>query len=126
MAITKKHTLIYLVAYLAGGGLGLVLFPQLTLDLLQSSGDYGSVMPRLVGMFMCAIAFFVYRILSLKDWKYYPTTIFIRSTIVVFMTWLYYYSRDPLFLVLIAIVLAGLLPSIFLQLKGNKEKSDIR
>ena len=126
MVITKKHTLIYLVAYLAGGGLGLVLFPKLTLDLLQSDGDYGSVMPRLVGMFMCAIAFFVYRILSLKDWKYYPTTIFIRSTIVVFMTWLYYYSRDPLFLVLIAIVLLGLLPSIFLQLQGKKEKTDNR
>ncbi len=111
------------VIYLGGGGIGLVLFPDLTLDLLLSNGDYGSIMPRMVGMFMCAIAFFVYRILQFKDWKYYRTTIYIRGAITIFMGWLYYYAKDPLFLVLIAIVLVGLLPSIYLQQQGPKRKN---
>ncbi len=123
MTLSKKHTLAYVVFYLAGGGLGLVIFPGLTLELLQSNGEYGSVMPRLVGMFMCAIAFFVYRVLTLKDWKYYLTTIYIRGAITLFMTWLYFYSKDPLFLLLVVILLVGLLPSIFLHLKDRKRKN---
>ena len=51
----RRLTLSYLAAYLLIGGLGLILAPALALRLLLSNGDYGYVMPRLVGMFTVAL-----------------------------------------------------------------------
>jgi hypothetical protein len=48
-----------------------------------------------------------------RDYRYYRYSIVARIFIVVAMTALYFKSRDPLFLVLEAIVLVGLLPSIY-------------
>ena len=76
-------------------------------------------MPRMVGMFMCALGFFIYRILKNKDWKYYSATIYVRSGIVLFLFWLYYVARDPMLLVGNGIVLIGLIPSIVVHF-GNK------
>ena len=77
-------------------------------------------MPRMVGMFMCALGFLIYRILKNKDWKYYSATIYVRSGIVLFLFWLYYVSRDPMLIVVNGIVLIGLIPSIVVHF-GNKE-----
>jgi hypothetical protein len=48
-----------------------------------------------------------------QEYRYYFYTIVARSFIVLVMTFLYFKARDPLFLVLDAIVLLGLLPSIY-------------
>ena len=110
----KRLTFIYLTSYLIGGGLGFLFAPQLTLHLLQSNGSYDDIMPRLVGIFMIALGGVIFQFVHHRDYRYYRYAIFARIFIVIAMTALYFKSRDPLFLVLDAIVLVGLLPSIYI------------
>jgi uncharacterized protein YjeT (DUF2065 family) len=109
----QRLTFIYLASYLLGGGLGFLVMPELTLRLLLSNGSYGDVMPRLVGMFMLALGGVILQFVRARDFRYYQYTIVARIFIVVAQTALYFKTRDPLFLVLDAIVLVGLLPSIY-------------
>jgi hypothetical protein len=109
----QRLTFIYLASYLLVGGLGLLIVPELTLWLLLSNGNYGDVMPRLVGVFMVALGGVILQFVRARDYRYYGYTIIARILIVVALTVLYFKARDPLFLVLDAIVLVGLLPSIY-------------
>jgi hypothetical protein len=109
----QRLTFIYLASYLLVGGLGLLVVPELTLWLLLSNGSYGDVMPRLVGVFMVALGGVVLQFLRARDYRYYGYAIIARIFIVVALIVLYFKARDPLFLVLDAIVLVGLLPSIY-------------
>jgi hypothetical protein len=109
----QRLTFIYLASYLLMGGLGLLIVPELTLWLLLSNGSYGDVMPRLVGVFMVALGGVVLQFVLSGDYRYYGYAIIARIFIVVALTVLYFKARDPLFPVLDAIVLVGLLPSIY-------------
>jgi len=109
----QRLTFIYLASYLLVGGLGLLIVPELTLWLLLSNGSYGDVMPRLVGVFMVALGGVVLQFVRARDYRYYGYAIIARIFIVVALTVLYFKAGDPLFLVLDAIVLVGLLPSIY-------------
>jgi len=109
----QRVTLIYLTTYLFLGGLGLLVFPDLALRLLLSNGSYGDVMPRVVGMFMLVLSGFIFQFVYRRDYRYYAYAVFARSFIVLVLTALYFTTSDPLFLVLDAIVLVGLLPSIY-------------
>jgi uncharacterized protein YjeT (DUF2065 family) len=109
----QRLTFMYLTTYLLLGGLGLLLFPDLALRLLQSNGTYGDVMPRVVGIFMVTLGGVILQFLRARDYRYYLFTILARAFIVLALTALYFKSQDPLFLVLDAIVLVGLLPSIY-------------
>lgn len=113
----QRLTFIYLASYLLVGGLGFLVVPELTLRLLLSNGSYGDVMPRLVGTFMVALGGVILQFVWAHDYRYYRYSIVARSFIVVAMTALYLKSRDPLFLVLDAIVLIGLLPSIYVAVR---------
>jgi len=115
----QRLTFVYLASYLIGGGLGLLLAPALTLRLLLSNGDYGDIMPRLVGVFMVALGGAVLEFVRAGDYRYYRYTIVARTFIVVALTALYFKARDPLFLVLDAIVLVGLLPSIYVAVRAR-------
>ncbi len=109
----QRLTLLYLVSYLVSGGVGLLAAPDLTLRLLFSIGTYGDIMPRVVGMFMLALGGLIAQFVRHRDYRYYAYTIVARSFIVVVLTALYARARDPLFLVLDGIVLAGLIPSMW-------------
>ena len=111
----KRLTLIYLTGYLAVGGVGLLFVPDLALSLLLSNGEYGDVMPRVAGMFMLVLSGLIGSFVRRGDYSYYLTTIVARSFIVVTLTVLYFRSEDPLFLVLDAIVLLGLIPAMYVQ-----------
>jgi uncharacterized protein YjeT (DUF2065 family) len=115
--ISQRLTFIYLATYLLVGGLGLLVVPELTLRLLLSSGSYGDVMPRLVGGFMIALGGAVLESVRARDYSYYRYAITARIFIVVALTALYFKARDPLFLVLDAIVLVGPLPSIYVAVQ---------
>src|SRR5215813_15611679 len=117
MNLLQRLTFIYLASYLLVGGLGLLIVPQLTLRLLLSNGNYGDVMPRLVGVFMLALGGAVLQFVRARDYRYYRYTIVARIFIVVALTALYFRARDPMFLVLDAIVLVGLLPSIYVAVQ---------
>src|SRR5262249_49532761 len=116
MNLLQQLTFIYLSSYLLLGGLGLLVVPELTLRLLLSNGSYGEMMPRLVGVFMLALGGVILQFVRARDYRYYRYTIIARIFIFVAMTALYFKSRDRLFLVLDAIVLVGLLPSIYVAI----------
>ena len=118
----KKITLTYIVIYLAIGGLGFTFFPNQILELFLSNGNYGDIMPRIAGMFMCALSFLIFRIIRNEDWHYYSATIYVRSSIVLILSWLFYKSGDPMLLVLMGIVLIGLIPSVIIHLKNAGQK----
>jgi hypothetical protein len=109
----QRLTFIYLTTYLLVGGFGFLVVPELTLRLLLSNGSYGDLMPRLVGVFMIALGGAVLEFVRAGDYRYYRYAITARIFIVVALTALYFKASDPLFLVLDAIVLVGLLPSIY-------------
>ena len=118
--LLQRLTFIYLASYLLVGGLGLLAAPELTLRLLLSNGSYGDVMPRLVGVFMIALGGAVLEFVRARDYRYYRYAIVARIFIVVALTALYVKARDPLFLVLDAIVLVGLLPSICVAVRAAR------
>jgi hypothetical protein len=113
-------TLIYLGTYLLIGGGSLLVAPDLALRLLLSNGTYGDIMPRLFGLFMFVLGGVIYQFVHARDYRYYFYTIVARSFIVVVMTALYFKARDPLLLVLDAIVLIGLLPSIYVAVQSAR------
>lgn len=54
----KTLTLIYVSCYLFLGGAGLAFAPGFTLNLFMLTGDYGVIVPRLIGMFMIVRRYF--------------------------------------------------------------------
>ena len=115
----KKITLIYLASYLFIGGIGFAFIPEMILKIFMSTGEYGDIMPRVVGMFMIVIGFLITLFIKNEDYKYYLPTIIARSFIVIFLSALYFISSDPLFIILNIIVLIGLLPSIYIFIKDK-------
>lgn len=110
----KKIMLTYLASYLFLGGAGFALAPAFTLRLFLSNGDYGDIMPRVVGMFMMALGGLVWQFVRRRDFSYYPYSVYARTLMFAFLIFLYVRSADPLFLVILAIVLLGLAPSLYL------------
>ncbi len=113
----RRLTLGYVVTYLAIGGAGFLVAPDLTRELLLSNESYEDVGFRLTGTMMLALSYLIASLVRNRDWKYYPVSIYVRSFIVVVLTVLYFTTDDPMFLVLDAIVLIGLLPSIYFHVK---------
>ena len=113
--ITRKLTLTYVVTYLTVGGLGFLVFPRLARDLLLSDSDYQDVGFRIAGTMMVALAYLIWNIVRFEDWKYYPHSIYVRTFIVIVLTALFFNTENPMFLVLDAIVLFGLIPSLYIH-----------
>src|SRR5262245_33176981 len=120
----QRLTFVYLASYLLVGGLGLLIVPELALRLLLSNGSYGDVMPRLAGIFMLVLGGVVLQFVRARDYRYYRYTVLARIFIVLALTALYFKSRDPLFLVLDAIVLVGLLPSLYVTARTARPAND--
>lgn len=89
------------------GGLGLLIAPQMALKLLFSNGNYGEVMPRLMGMQMLALGVIVSPLVRSKVEVMYTTALAVRSGMRPIMFGLYRYSGDPLFIALMVIVGIG-------------------
>jgi uncharacterized protein YjeT (DUF2065 family) len=116
----QRLTFVYLGSYLVIGGLGFLLAPEWTLRLLFAQGSYGDVMPRLVGVFMAALGGAVIQFLRAGDYRYYGYTIAARVFIVAALTALYLTTGDPLFVAMDAIVLLGLIPSIYVAAREQR------
>jgi uncharacterized protein YjeT (DUF2065 family) len=102
-------SLIYVAAYLLGAGIFLLLAPRLTLRLLLSTGDYGEILPRLAGLLLVGLGVLVVQIIRYRVAALYATTVAVRAGFCVGFVALYALSRDPLFLVLLAVVGLGVL-----------------
>src|SRR5262245_13678564 len=102
-------SLIYVASYLLGAGVFLLVAPRLALQLLLSTGDYGSILPRLAGLLLLGLGILVVQIIRLRVSALYLTTLGVRAVFCVGFVGLYALSRDPLFLVLLAVVGIGVL-----------------
>ena len=100
-------SLYYLIGYLVLAGLALITVPQFALKLLLSNGNYGDVLPRLLGVVLLALGIVVLQIVRLHIEVLYSTTLIVRSVILVCLFGLYFYARDPFFLILIGVVGLG-------------------
>src|SRR6186713_1205559 len=104
-----RLSLYYVVAYLAVAGLSLLLLPNFALTLLLSNNAsaYGDVFPRFVGMTLIGLDILVFRIVQLRLEQLYSTTLLVRVFFIVVLAGLFVMSRDPFFLVVIAIIAVG-------------------
>ena len=85
------------------------LTPRLALKLLLSTGEYGEILPRLAGLLFLGLGIIVVQIIRLQVTFLYPTTLAVRAVFFVGFGCLYIMSRDPLFLVLLAVLGVGML-----------------
>ena len=100
--------MMYVVGYLLTGGVALLFAPEWTMRLLLANTDYGEVMPRVIGMFMTGMGFFVVQIVRYRAEAVYASTIAVRSFFCVCFVLFYFMSRDPFFLTVLVIVGLGL------------------
>ena len=102
-----RLSLYYLAGYLLFAGVALMLVPAFALGLLLSNGEYGDVLPRLLGVVLFALGVFVAQVIRHRVTALYPTTLAVRAVILAVLAALYVKSSDPFFLVLIGIVGLG-------------------
>lgn len=113
----KAITFWYLAGYLLFGGIGFAFLPQETLRLFLSNGDYGDIMPRTAGMFMILLGGLIASMTARRDFAYYAASVLLRLFAIGFLIFLYARSADPMFMVLLAVVLIGWLPSALTVLR---------
>lgn len=112
---------IYVVAYLLAAGLFLLATPRLALKLLLSTADYGVILPRLTGLLLIGLAMFVLQIIRYRVVALYATTLAVRVVFCGGFIALYVLSRDPLFLVLLAVVGLGVLATSASYILDSRE-----
>jgi hypothetical protein len=106
--MTKTRlSLFYLGSYLTIIGLMLLFAPRAALAILQSTGDYGDVFPRVAGMLMSGLGLSIFGMIRARAYDLYPATLLIRAYFIICIGAFYAMTRDPLFLVLLAIVALG-------------------
>jgi uncharacterized protein YjeT (DUF2065 family) len=104
-----RLSLCYLAAYLLGAGVALIFVPSLALTLLFTSGHYGDVMPRLLGVVLLALGIVIVQIIRHSLEVLYPTTLIVRTFIMAVLVGLLIYTRDPLFISLLVVVGFGMI-----------------
>ena len=114
-------SLIYVATYLWGAGIALLIAPRLALHLLLSTGDYGEILPRLAGLLLIGLGMLVVQIIRYQIADLYSTTIAVRVVFCLGFILLYLRSRDPLFLVLLAVVGLGVLATSLCFLRDRRE-----
>lgn len=97
----------YLAGYLTLGGIGLLFFPTLAAKLFLSNVEYDPIMLRMSGMFMLGIAIIIIQFIRHEATVLYSTTLLVRLLFVVCLTVFYLTSKNPFFLVILAIVALG-------------------
>ena len=103
-----RLSLFYVAGYLLATGLLWLIAPRATFRLMFSNGDYGSdVFPRVAGLLLLGIGIIVVQIIRLRAEILYPTTLMVRSVFLAGFLGFYWYTRDPLFLVVLGVVGLG-------------------
>jgi hypothetical protein len=104
-----RLSLYYVVMYLAVAGLALLVMPNFALNLLLSNNAnaYGDVFPRFVGMTLIGLDILVFQIVRLRIEQLYSTTLAVRIFFVGVLVGLFIMSKDPFFLVVVAIIALG-------------------
>ena len=99
--------LCYVAGYLILTGLALLVAPGASLRLMQSTADYGEVMPRWVAMMSLALGALVAQTVRHRLAVLYPFGFFMPAAMLAGFVGLYRLSGDPLFLCVVAVVGIG-------------------
>lgn len=102
-----RRSFFYLVTYLTLTGLVLLINPQWFMKLLFSNGSYDDVFPRVFGLMLLGLATLVFQIIRLRAEVVYFTTILVRLVFIVGFIGFYVWTRDPMFLCILAVVTLG-------------------
>ena len=102
-----RLSLFYLAGYLLIGGIGFLAVPQTMLKLFLSNGEYADVMVRFVGLLLIALGVMVVQMIRLRAFQLYPATLVVRTIILVGLLIFFVVYRDPMMMVLLAIVGIG-------------------
>jgi hypothetical protein len=76
---------------------------------LGGNGNYGDVMPRLLGVILLALGLIIVQIIRHHVEALYTTTLGVRVIIIVALVGLFIYSKDPLFISLTVVVGIGMI-----------------
>jgi hypothetical protein len=106
-----RKSLMYPAFYLSVAGLGLVLVPDLFLKLMCSNISYDPEFARFAGLFLVGLAVIVIQTIRHRIESLYATLIAVRVFFCLGYVVLFVMTRNPFFLVVLAIVGAGLLAS---------------
>ena len=118
-----RLSLYYPATYLTIAGVLLLVAPQFSMRLLFSNGDYGDVFPRVAGMMILGLGLIVIQVIRLRQEQLYSTLWAIRLLFCIGWLWFYFYTRDPYFLVLFAIVGVGFIWTGLNILQERREKT---
>lgn len=114
----------YLMTYLGLGGLGLLAAPDLALRLLGSTANDSLYLARFIGAFMIALSIIVIQIVRHRVEVMYLTALMARIVLLAAALWLYFESRDLLFLSISGIVGLGMLFTVFGLIADRGTRTD--
>ena len=117
-----RLSLFYLASYLIIIGFGLLFVPHGSLRLMQSTGEYGDIFPRIAGMLMSGLGITVLGIIRARVIELYPATLFIRVYFLICIGIFYAMTNDPLFLVMLAIVGLGFVLTLSSYLLDHRKR----
>jgi hypothetical protein len=117
-----RLSLYYPATYLTVAGVLLLAAPQFSMRLLFSNGDYGDVFPRVAGMMILGLGLIVIQVIRLRQEQLYSTLWAIRFLFCVGWLGFYFYTGDPYFLVLFAIVGLGFIWTGINLLQERRDK----
>ncbi len=116
-----RRSLWYPVSYLFGAALGLIVVPQVVLD-LAATGDYEVFFPRMVGAAMAVLGVLVV-IIILNDLQVmYRPIYYNRFFLAAIFIWLWFDSGDPFFLIVFFVVVLGLVFTSIALYLDNRSK----
>jgi uncharacterized protein YjeT (DUF2065 family) len=118
-----RLSLYYPATYLTIAGVLLLVAPRFSMRLLFSNGDYGDVFPRVAGMMILGLGLIVIQVIRLRQEQLYSTLWAIRLLFCIGWLGFYFYTRDPYFLVLLAIVGVGFIWTGINLLQENRDKT---
>jgi len=101
-------SLYYLAGYLLPAGALLLFVPEFATKLLLSNRAYDYAPFRLVGVLLIGLGIIIVQIIRHRIDVLYPTTVVVRILISATLIALYLETRDPFFLVVLAIVVIGI------------------
>jgi hypothetical protein len=104
-----RLSLYYLATYLPFAGFALLLVPDFATKLLLSNRTYDDVFPRLAGTLLLAIWVLIVQIIRHRVVALYPWTVVVRVGLSAVLLGLFFYSGDPFFAVIFAVVFFGVL-----------------
>ena len=119
-----RLSLFYLTGYLLAGGVALLFAPKETLKFLLSNGDYGDIFPRVAGMLAAGLGLSILGMIRARSEVQYPTTLMVRAYFMICLAVFYWMSRDPLFLVVLAVVAAGFVLTFSAYLIDRKQAAN--